>query len=94
MTAKNNILKTIFNKDFTILHNLSELQAIPITGSDSIDVILEEAREKNNLYNPYYHHNDTFLEELLLDLININDSSLINLFNYDIMTLSKTLLIF
>ena len=28
-----------------------------------------------------------FLEELLLDLININDSQLIELFNYDIITL-------
>lgn len=87
MTAKNTILKTIFNKDFTITTGLFELQAIPFTGFDSIDTILLEAREKNNLYNIYYHHNNLFLEELLLDLININDSQLIELFNYDIITL-------
>lgn len=87
MTAKNNILKTIFNKDFNITNNLFELQAAPLTGSDSIDTVLLEAREKNNLYNPYYHHNNLFLEELLFDLININDSQLIELFNYDIITL-------
>ncbi len=87
MNAKNEILKTIFNKDFTITTGLFELQAIPFTGSDSIDTILLEAREKNNLYNVYYHHNNFFLEELLLNLININDSHLIRLFNYDIITL-------
>lgn len=87
MTAKNEIIKTIFNKDFNIINNLFELQAVPMTGSDSIDIILEEAREKNNLYNSYYHHNDLFLEELLLDLININDSYLIELFNYEIIRL-------
>lgn len=86
MTA-NEILKKIFNKDFNITNNLFELQAIPDTGSDSIDTILEEAREKNNLYNAYYYHNAPFLEELLLDLININDSYLIELFNYEIITL-------
>lgn len=87
MTAKNEILKTIFNTDFNITNNLFELQAVPSTGSDSIDIIIEEAREKNNLYNIYYHHNDTFLEELLLDLISINDSQIIELFNYEIITL-------
>nr|DAZ36166.1 MAG TPA: hypothetical protein [Caudoviricetes sp.] len=87
MTAKNEIIKTIFNKDFNIINNLFELQAVPMTDSDSIDIILEEAREKNNLYNAYYHHNDLFLEELLLDLININDSYLIELFNYEIIRL-------
>lgn len=87
MTAKNNILKTIFNKDFTITTSLFELQAIDIQICPSIDTILQEAREKNNLYNVYYHHNNLFLEELLLDLININDSQLIELFNYDIITL-------
>lgn len=85
--AKNTILKTIFNKDFTITTGLFELQAIPFTGSDSIDTILQEAREKNNLYNVYYHHNNLFLEELLLDIININDRQIIELFNYDIITL-------
>lgn len=85
--TKNTILKTIFNKDFTITTGLLELQAIPFTGSDSIDTILLEAREKNNLYNIYYHHNNLFLEELLIDLININNSQLIELFNYDIITL-------
>lgn len=87
MTSKNEIIKTIFNKDFNITNNLFELQAVPITGSDPIDTVLAEAREKNNLYNAYYHHNDTFLEELLLDIININDSQLIELFNYEIITL-------
>lgn len=89
MTSKNEIIKTIFNKDFNITNNLFELQNVPITGSDSVDTILEEAREKNNLYNPYYHHNDTFLEELLLDIININDSQIIELFNDEIITLLK-----
>ena len=87
MTAKNNILQTIFNKDFTITTGLFELQAIDIQICPSIDTILQEAREKNNLYNVYYHHNNLFLEELLLDLININNSELIELFNYDIITL-------
>lgn len=87
MNAKNEILKTIFNKDFTITTGLFELQAIPVTSFDSINTILFEAREKNNLYNIYYHHNNLFLEELLIDLININDSQLIGLFNYDIITL-------
>lgn len=87
MTSKNEIIKTIFNKDFHIINNLFELQAVPMTGSDSIDTILEEAREKNNLYNAYYQHNDLFLEELLLDLLNINDSHLIELFNYEIIRL-------
>lgn len=85
--AKNTILKTIFNKDFTITTGLFELQVIQFTGSDSIDTILLEAREKNNLYNVYYHHNNLFLEELLIDIININNSQLIELFNYDIITL-------
>ena len=89
MTSKNEIIKTIFNKDFNITNNLFELQNVPITGSDSIDTILEEARERNNLYNPYYLHNDTFLEELLLDIININDSQIIELFNDEIITLLK-----
>lgn len=80
-TAQKNILRAIFNKDFNIINGLLELQAIPFTGYDSIDTILLEAREKNNLYNIYYHHNNLFLEELLLDLININDSQLIELFN-------------
>lgn len=87
MTAKNNILQTIFNKDFTITTGLFKLQAIDIQICPSIDTILQEAREKNNLYNVYYHHNNLFLEELLLDLININNSELIELFNYDIITL-------
>ena len=85
--AKNTILKTIFNKDFKITTGLFELQAIRFTGSDSIDTILEEAREKHSLYNVYYHHNNLFLEELLIDIININNSQLIELFNYDIITL-------
>ena len=86
MTAKNEIIRIIFNKDFTI-HNLFELQGIHFTGSDSIDVILEEAREKKYIYNAWYHHNNTFLEELLLDIININDSQIIRLFNDEIITL-------
>lgn len=87
MTAKNEILKTIFNKDFNITNGLLELQMMEYTGEPILDTIIEESREKNNLYNIFYHHNDNFLEELLLAIINDNHSDLINLINDEIITL-------
>lgn len=52
-----------------------------------LDLIIEESREKKSLYNIFYHHNNNFLEELLLAIINDDHSDLINLINYEIITL-------
>lgn len=87
MTAKNEILKTIFNKDFKINNGLLELQMLEYTEEPILDIIIEESREKNNLYNIFYHHNDNFLEELLLTIIHDDNYNLINLINYEIITL-------
>lgn len=87
MTAKNQILKTIFNKDFNIVNGLLELQMMEYTEEPLIDTIIEESREKNNIYNIYYHHNDSFLEELLLAIIEDDNTDLIELLNYDLITL-------
>lgn len=87
MTAKNEILKIIFNKDFNITNGLLELQMLEYTGEPILDTIIEESREKNNLYNIFYHHNNNFLEELLLAIINDNHSDFINIINYEIITL-------
>lgn len=86
MTA-NEILKTIFNKDFNITNGLLELQMLEYTEEPILDIIIEEAREKRNIYNIFYHHNNNFLEELLLSIIQYNNQDLIELFNYDIITL-------
>lgn len=87
MTAKNKILKTIFNKDFNITNGLFELQMLEYTEEPILDLIIEESREKKSLYNIFYHHDNNFLEELLLAIINDNHSDLINLINYEIITL-------
>lgn len=87
MTAKNKILKTIFNKDFNITNGLFELQMLKYTEEPILDLIIEESREKKSLYNIFYHHDNNFLEELLLAIINDNHSDLINLINYEIITL-------
>lgn len=87
MTPKNEILQKIFNKDFNIINGLLELQALNFTEEPLLDTIIEESREKNNIYNIYYHHNDIFLEELLLAIIKDNHLDLIELINYDIITL-------
>lgn len=87
MTAKNKILKTIFNKDFNITNGLFELQMLEYTEEPILDLIIEESREKKSLYNIFYHHNNNFLEELLLAIINDDHSDLINLINYEIITL-------
>lgn len=87
MTAKNEILKTIFNKDFNITNGLFELQMLEYTEEPILDLIIEESREKKSLYNIFYHHNNNFLEELLLAIINDDHSDLINLINYEIITL-------
>lgn len=86
-TAQKTILKTIFNKDFNIINDLLELQAIDFIGEPLIDTIIEEAREKINIYNIYYHHNYNFLKELLLALINDKHLDLIELINYDLINL-------
>lgn len=86
-TAQKTILKIIFNKDFNIINDLLELQALDFIGEPLIDTILEEAREKINIYNIYYHHNYNFLEELLLALINDKHLDLIELINYDLINL-------
>lgn len=86
-TAQKTILKIIFNKDFNIINGLLELQALDFIGEPLIDTILEEAREKRNIYNIYYHHNYNFLEELLLALINDKHLDLIELINYDLINL-------
>lgn len=87
MTAKNNIIKTIFNKDFNITNGLFELQMIEYTNNPILDLIIEESREKKSLYNIFYHHNNNFLEKLLLAIINNNHFDFINLINYEIITL-------
>lgn len=81
MTAKNEILKTIFNKDFNIVNGLLELQTLDYTGEPVLDTIIEESREKMNIYNIFYHHNNNFLEELLLAIIYDNNQDLIELIN-------------
>lgn len=88
MTAKNNILKTIFNKDFNIVNGLMELQSINST-EEPLITIIEEAREKTNIYNIWYHHSNNFLEELLLSIIYDDNHDLIELINYEIITLLK-----
>lgn len=87
MTAKNEILQKIFNKDFNIINGLLELQMLDYTEEPILDTIIEESREKNNTYNIFYHHNDIFLEELLLAIIHNKHLDLIELINYDIITL-------
>lgn len=87
MTTKKEILKTIFNKDFNIVNGLLELQMLDLPGEPALDIIIEESREKNNIYNIFYHHNYNFLEELLLAILNDNHSDLIELINYEIITL-------
>lgn len=86
-TTQKTILKTIFNKDFNITNGLLELQALDFTEEPLIDIIIEEAREKNNIYNIYYHHTYNFLEELLLILIDDDPLDLIELINYDLIKL-------
>lgn len=86
-TAQKTILKTIFNKDFNITNGLLELQALDFVEEPLIDTIIEEAREKINIYNIYYHHNYNFLEELLLALIKDKHLDLIELINYDLINL-------
>lgn len=86
-TPQKTILKTIFNKDFNIINDLLELQALDFIEEPLIDTIIEEAREKINIYNIYYHHNYNFLEELLLALINDKHLDLIELINYDLINL-------
>ena len=81
------ILKTIFNKDFNRINGLLELQSLPFTDEPLLDIIIEEAKEKNNRYNIYYHHNYNFLETLLLTLIDDNHLDLIKLINYDLIKL-------
>lgn len=87
MTTKKEILKTIFNKDFNIVNGLLELQMLDYTEEPVLDTIIEESREKNSIYNIFYHHNYNFLEELLLTILNNNHSDLIELINYEIITL-------
>lgn len=87
MNAKNEILKTIFNKDFNITNGLLELQLLEYTEEPILDTIIEESREKINIYNIFYHHNNNFLEELLLSIIYDNNHDLIELINHDIITL-------
>lgn len=87
MTAKNEILKTIFNTDFNITNGLLELQMLEYTEEPILDIIIEESREKRNIYNIFYHHNNNFLEELLLSIIQDNNQDLIELINYDVITL-------
>ena len=87
MNAKNEILKTIFNKDFNIVNGLLELQMLDCTEEPVLDTIIQESREKRNIYNIFYHHNNNFLEELLLSIIYDNNQDLIELINYDIITL-------
>lgn len=87
MNAKNEILKTIFNKDFNITNGLLELQLLEYTEEPILDTIIEESREKINIYNIFYHHNNNFLEELLLSIIYDNNQDLIELINHDIITL-------
>lgn len=87
MTAKKEILKTIFNKDFNIVNGLLELQMLDYTEEPVLDIIIEESREKNSIYNIFYHHNYNFLEELLLTILNDDHSDLIELINYEIITL-------
>ena len=49
-------MQTIFNKDFNITNGLLELQLLEYTEEPILDTIIEESREKINIYNIFYHH--------------------------------------